>query len=188
MLRPGLRDPRQGPRMTALNKRRITPAMKQRSPLLGGGMRKPVAGPGARWMNARQGAPMNFLQERLQSILAGHRPALTPMMAPPTPEQVGEPFEQPSPPPFDRFHPVGGGLAGRGPGPTSPIGLPPGLLPGGSQDSWQPAFPGSDIMQPSGPSSPVGLPGINLIPLGGGQYIDPNTGQVHGLGGGHFAY
>lgn len=85
------------------------------------------------------------------------------------------------------FHPVSSGMTGGfGQSPTSPIQLPPGLLPS-AQPSWEPVSSGSDIMQPVS-QSPVGLGALGLIPLGGGQYIDPSTGQVHGLGSGALAY
>ena len=130
---------------------------------------------------------MNLLQERLQSLLAGQKPALTPMPMPVPGPPPGAGGEQP----WDNqvtnvFSPVSAGaLGGFGQSPTQPISIPPELLQ--SQPGWEPLAPGSDVMQPVG-QSPVGLGALSLIPLGGGQYIDPSTGQIHGLGNGALAY
>lgn len=104
------------------------------------------------------------------------------------------------------FGPGGVNYAGLAPNPAalvSAVQNPERPLPGGSGLPAAPAGPGPDapvvpgggseqipISPPTGPTTP-GLPpdfsilpgnNLNLIPLGGGVYMDPTTGVLHGAG------
>lgn len=91
-------------------------------------------------------------------------------------------------------HVIDDGLMG-GPhhaGPPTPLPLPPGptapaipSLPGGGEGEQSgsfPSLPGSPSYV-GGQLPPLGNAFGGLIPLGGGAWFDPATGQVHGPGG-----
>ena len=192
MLRPGLRDPRMGPaRSQALRRRvaemipgmedtpygqmpgsrkgRMMPAIARR-PLLGGGFRRPVAGPGVRSMMGGRASPLNFLMDRAQMFGPGARPQMQPQPGFPQPGAdlpIDPGVEQGDQAMFNPYHPTTlgpGGPAAFPQGPTHPLEISPARFP-------------------QNPAVQQLQSGASLIPLGGGQYIDTRTGQIHGVGG-----
>jgi hypothetical protein len=146
---------------------RFRPGGGRGAPRFPGGFgRRPVAGPGVRSFGGGLGgalAPsvLDFLQPRIQQGLGGRPPMMIPQARPPEPRFPVEPqgpdelseIYHPVMAPSPEQLPVGGEQSL--PGPSAPIG---------------------------GPTQVSGAGALSLIPLGGGQFIDMNTGIIHGLG------
>jgi hypothetical protein len=83
------------------------------------------------------------------------------------------------PPPAPNPSPIGGGHG------TVPAPAPSGDFGGGHGSTTPPPPPagGGDIINPPSGGDVNNVSSSNLIPLGGGVYFDPTTGQVFGGGG-----
>lgn len=194
MIAPGRSNPRLGAARTAVLRQGVASALRP--------SRIPRPAPRAGVLDRlRRGRPMLANQPRMRSAIGAGvhqftpsgpiRPGgldtlmprmqgLVPGRALPTMTEMPRSLPgvvNPEAPPVDpgAYYPVASL-----PSPTTPIMGPGAVLPSGPTQ-----------MQGQVPSYPVEQPLImpfeRLIPLGGGQYIDPSTGQIHGLPGQLFA-
>ena len=147
---------------------------------------------------ARPGA-LNFLQAPgfgMHARDAGRGPEMNPLSGPIGPRHVSGPLpSQPLEQGWSATNPMPGSL-GQNPNPlagtpdTTPgYGLPDGTIPENYNPNPDPGMSIWGVPLDQGPQGPgamagVGSSGANsgLIPLGGGQYLDPRTGVIHGTG------
>jgi hypothetical protein len=153
---------------------------------------------GARIASGARPGALNFLQQPgfgLRARDMGRGPEMRQAGAPGLVRHASNPLpSQALPGPYTGQNPMPGNL-GQNPNPlagtpdTTPgYGLPDGIVPENYNPNPDPGMSVWGVPLDQGPQGlPPGPTGVGsssgLIPLGGGQYLDPATGQLFGVGG-----